>query len=77
VAHSRARRVWVRAGGDEKGYWIEVRDDGEGFDPSEPAPDGHLGLRALRDLLADAGGRLMVHSRPGEGSLVRGELPLG
>jgi two-component system, NarL family, sensor kinase len=75
AAHARARRVRVSAGADAECYWLEVRDDGDGFDPDRPAPEGHIGLRVLRDLLADADGRLSVSSTPGEGSVVRAELP--
>ena len=47
--------------------WVQVSDDGRGFDPEAGAADGHFGLRALGDLLADAGGRLQIWSRPGPG----------
>jgi signal transduction histidine kinase len=76
VTHSLATRVSVRVGTEAGHYWVEVRDNGTGFDTNGSAPDGHLGLRALRDLLADAGGRLELDSHPGRGSLVRGEIPV-
>jgi two-component system, NarL family, sensor kinase len=76
VAHARARQVSIGAGENDSGYWLEVRDDGTGFDPDAPAADGHIGLRAARELMADAGGRLVVKSAPGQGSVVRAELPL-
>jgi signal transduction histidine kinase len=37
--------------------------------------EGHFGLRALSDLLGDAGGRLRVWSAPGEGTVLRAEVP--
>jgi signal transduction histidine kinase len=52
-----------------------VSDDGRGFDPDEGAGEGHFGLRALSDLLGDAGGRLRVWSAPGQGTVLRGEVP--
>jgi two-component system NarL family sensor kinase len=75
TAHARARRVAISVGDDGGVYWIEVSDDGEGFDIDGGAPEGHFGIRAVRDLLADAGGRLSVQSTPGQGSVVRAELP--
>ncbi len=76
VTHSRASRVSIRAGQDDGRYWVEVQDDGVGFDPSLPAPDGHLGLRSLRDLVSDAGGGFVVDSGPGQGCVVRAEIPV-
>ncbi len=37
---------------------------------------GHVGLKALRGLVADAGGTLEVDSAPGRGTTVRVEVPL-
>ena len=77
VTHSHASRVSIRAGQEDGRHWLEVQDDGDGFDPSMPAPNGHIGLRSLRDLVSDAGGQFIVHSGPGEGCVVRAELPAG
>jgi two-component system NarL family sensor kinase len=52
-----------------------VRDDGDGFEPRVDPARGHFGLRALGDLLNDAGGRLDVRSVRGRGSLLRAEVP--
>jgi signal transduction histidine kinase len=75
VAHAGARRVTVRVGADGDEVWAEVGDDGRGFDPDAGAGEGHFGIRALRDLVADAGGRLDVWSRPGRGTVLRAEVP--
>jgi signal transduction histidine kinase len=55
---------------------LRVRDDGQGFDAGAERPDGSFGLRGLASLAADAGGRLDVRSRPGEGTEVRMEVGL-
>ena len=49
---------------------ITVTDDGRGFDPSAPYPEGHFGLRILRDTIQQAGGTLEVRSGPGAGTTV-------
>jgi signal transduction histidine kinase len=53
---------------------FEVRDDGEGFDISDRAPG--QGLTNMRDRLATVGGSLAIGSTPGEGTVVRGNVPL-
>ena len=79
LAHSGADHVEVRTSRDETSVRLVVRDDGRGFSPEQALArqrEGHLGLRLLRDLAADAGGRLEIESTPGEGTTVRLEAPL-
>jgi signal transduction histidine kinase len=58
---------------------LQLADDGRGFDEqllAERVAAGHVGLKALRGLITDAGGSLEVDSRPGEGTTVRVRVPL-
>ena len=52
---------------------ILIQDDGQGFEPSEPA--GGFGLLGMRERVQLAGGTLEVASRPGAGTRVRATLP--
>jgi signal transduction histidine kinase len=54
---------------------FEVRDDGEGFDPT--AVSAGNGLTNMRDRLAAVGGALHVESAPGAGCVVSGVIPRG
>ncbi len=59
--------------------WVEVTDDGVGFDSSLAEArdsEGHLGLPGIKGLVADAGGRLEVDTAPGAGTTVRVEVPM-
>jgi two-component system, NarL family, sensor kinase len=79
LIHADARRVEVhlaRNGGEAK---LIVSDDGRGFSSeslSRRREEGHLGLRLLADLAAEAGGRLEVDSTPGGGTRVTMEIPV-
>jgi signal transduction histidine kinase len=56
-----------------------VDDDGRGFDGARLAAshaNGHLGLRAVGDVVADAGGELTIASAPGQGSRIEVTVPL-
>ncbi|MFL5816856.1 MAG: sensor histidine kinase [Conexibacter sp.] len=57
---------------------LVVTDDGRGFAPDERAraeAAGHVGLRLLEGLAAEAGGRLRIDSTLGEGTTVTLEVP--
>jgi signal transduction histidine kinase len=50
---------------------VEVRDDGVGG----ASLDRGTGLRGLADRVAALDGRLEIQSEPGEGTIVRAEIP--
>jgi len=51
---------------------LQVTDDGEGFDPASPRG---LGLIVMRERAQSAGGRLQIHTAPGEGTRIELYLP--
>jgi two-component system, NarL family, sensor kinase len=75
AAHAAASRVVIRLGTDGEYAWLEVRDNGVGFDPDASPVDERFGLRALQDLLRDAGGDLHVRSARGRGTVLRADVP--
>jgi two-component system, NarL family, sensor kinase len=78
VTHARARHVLVSVTPSVHHVTLEVRDDGIGLGDGGPAAqrNGHLGLRLLGELVDDAGGRLDVASAPGDGTVLRMEIPV-
>lgn len=57
---------------------LEVRDDGAGFDPSAPSVRAtRLGLGSMRHRARAAGGRLVIDSAPGRGTIVNARVPRG
>jgi signal transduction histidine kinase len=79
VTHSRASSARVRAATTDRAVELDVVDDGVGFDTEllqSRAADGHVGLRALRDLVRHSGGDVHVESTPGSGTAVHVEVPL-
>jgi signal transduction histidine kinase len=77
VKHSGARTVTIRTGdaqdGGAPGAWVEVRDDGRGFDPARADGEGR-GLANMQHRAAALGGRLTVASGE-DGTAVRLWLP--
>ncbi|MFS8479422.1 MAG: GAF domain-containing protein [Micromonosporaceae bacterium] len=74
LRHAQPRTVEISLAADGGALTLEIRDDGKGFDPANVAS---LGLASMRDRARAAGGRLAVVSRPGRGTTVRLEVPVG
>jgi len=77
--HAAATNVEVRLEREERHAVLAINDNGVGFD----APDllanpkeGHFGLRVLGDVVADAGGELLLASAPGAGTHWQLRIPL-
>jgi signal transduction histidine kinase len=74
-AHAGTAVVTLAFLGDE--VTLDIFDDGVGFDPAAPQPDGRgFGLRSLQERVAMLGGSLDLESAPGEGTVVAVRLPL-
>lgn len=71
--HSSARRVRVALGATEEELWVEVSDDGVGFDPRQRT--ANVGIGAMRERTALLSGRLELFSEPAEGTTVRLRVP--
>jgi len=60
------------------GAWLEVVDDGVGFDPDAVRSAGRsLGLVSMRERAKSVRGRLSVSSAPGQGTTIRLEVDRG
>jgi signal transduction histidine kinase len=78
VRHAGATTVLIQAGLHDGHVWVEIEDDGRGFDQADIHPDsaslrgvGLLGMRERAELL---GGRLTIDSAPGEGTRVKVDI---
>ena len=78
VRHSAATAVLIQGGVDDAHVWVEIEDDGKGFDPGAVQPDGEslrgVGLLGMRERAELLGGRLTIESAPGEGTRVKVEI---
>lgn len=80
VRHARASRIEIHLEFATSSFHLEVRDDGRGVDPIEAAEArkrGHFGLGGIESRASNLGGCCEVRPRPGGGTTVALELPLG
>ena len=76
VKHSQAQRAQVELHCDEKNIYMEIRDDGIGFDlQKERSPGSGIGLFGLGERVQLLGGKLAIKSFPGQGTQIRASLP--
>jgi two-component system, NarL family, sensor kinase len=73
--HAQARRVDVRLLDRPDELVLVIEDDGRGFDTASASARGHLGLRLIRDTVAEAGGSVSVSSTEGVGTCIEVRLP--
>ena len=59
----------------DSGVRVEIRDDGQGFDPAT-VPEHRFGLEGIRQRCRLLGAEPQVHSSPGKGTVVEVVLPL-
>jgi len=69
----RGARARIRLACSREELRFAVADDGAGFEASAAARVG--GIAHMRERVAAAGGELVVVSRPGDGTTVRGTVP--
>jgi signal transduction histidine kinase len=72
LRHAGAGHVEISLSSDDGRLALEVRDDGVGFQPDDPElRSRRLGLTSMEERAGRLGGRLMIHSAPGEGTDVK------
>ena len=75
--HSNAHNVLVDIEKGESYSRITVTDDGTGFDPVQlkQGSDNHFGLAFMNERMSQIHGHMKVESHPGEGTVVKLEVP--
>ena len=72
--HSGAEVIRMALRGREGGLELIIEDDGRGFDPDRPCPNG-FGLRNMAGRARDIGAEYRLEAGPGKGVRVRVHLP--
>jgi len=75
VRHAQASQVSITLSRDNGQLFLEVRDDGRGFDPAGNFA-GHLGLRSMRERVEQLQGTLVIESAPGQGTRITATTPV-
>lgn len=75
VRHANAKQMKVDLAYEGKKVRMIIADDGRGFagNVNSTGPDGHFGLRGMRERAGHIGAQLVVKSAPGEGTQIEVE----
>lgn len=73
--HATASSVSVHLYSKQNRLWVEIQDNGLGFDPDD-VPSERLGLQIMHERASSLGGKLSIHSNKNAGTTVFVELPL-
>jgi signal transduction histidine kinase len=76
LRHAACRRIEIALRRKGMTMTLEVRDDGRGFDLSQPGNESGLGIPTMRYRAARAGGTIEFRSRPGRGTTVSVRVPV-
>lgn len=77
LRHAQARTIEVSLYYDASLLRLKVEDDGIGFSPdrSENPENKRWGLAGMRERVAQLGGTISIVSQPGQGTLIRADIP--
>jgi PAS domain S-box-containing protein len=73
--HARPSQVSCGFLWDEEALALVITDDGAGFDPDHLQPNGHYGLKFMRERAELLNGRLSIQSAPGRGTTITVHAP--
>jgi signal transduction histidine kinase len=73
VQHAKARNVRITVTQEPDRLLLSIQDDGQGFNPPQ---ERGMGLIGMEERVSALGGRLVVESASGEGTVLRVALPL-
>jgi len=72
--HAQAKNVQIAFVQEQSGVSLMIKDDGQGFNPTEPL-HGQYGLLYMRERAEACGGEFHVRSARGQGTEIRVEFP--
>ncbi|MBY6037073.1 histidine kinase [Fictibacillus nanhaiensis] len=76
VKHSEAKLIEVKLEFTQKFISLYIRDDGKGFDTSQPAKSNSFGMMGMRERVELLEGTLKVKSRVNNGTSVYIQIPI-
>ena len=74
--HSGASQVWIRVEDSPGGLYIEVDDNGRGFEAVDLVGNSQYGMQSIRERAELIGAELLIKSDPQQGTRIGVDVPL-
>ncbi|MEO8407789.1 MAG: PAS domain S-box protein, partial [Oxalobacteraceae bacterium] len=74
--HARATEVEIALNRDESGFTMQVKDNGKGLQPGDRRKANSFGLIGIKERIHSLGGKLVIASNPGNGTVLSISIPL-
>lgn len=68
ITHGKPKNIALSMGRDKKVLFIQVSDDGVGFDPTRIDEKDGIGIMSIRHRIQSVGGQTIIKSEPGKGT---------
>jgi signal transduction histidine kinase len=76
LKHAQAPHINITLTFSARQVKLCVKDDGQGFDLTQQALHYGLGIRIMKERVANMDGQLTIVSQPGQGTLVMVRVPM-
>jgi signal transduction histidine kinase len=76
VKHAAAKQVRIQLQYDQDSVWLEMVDDGLGFDTETADQSGGFGLQGIKERVQRLGGGLEIESAPRKGTRLSVRVPI-
>jgi two-component system sensor histidine kinase DegS len=73
MKHSQATKVEMSLTGNEISLIMMIEDNGKGFNMDQARSIG-MGLKSMEKRMTDIGGKLVIDSKPGRGTIIVAEV---
>jgi len=73
--HAHAKKVHLRAVWSPEDLTVHLSDDGRGFNTEAILPEGHFGLKIMRDRAKEINAQFTLTSHPGAGTQITLQVP--
>ncbi len=76
LKHAEATNVVITMKVKPRSFWMEIQDNGIGFDYSNVSATGGIGLSSMKERTLGLSGKVDFISNPGSGTIVHLEIPI-
>ena len=75
--HAKASSIVMLLSGSSNAITLQIKDNGCGFEPTQPQAHAGVGLRSMQERASSLGGKFSLKTGPGKGTEITVRIPTG